>query len=250
MNELKLSMKFKSFIFLNKDLSNEDLVNYINKYKENIMKYDFKFYELFSSNNIEGNRMTIAETKVVLEKGTVEARVKDVVEALNLEKAMKKYAQLENLSLEIILDIHKIITNLVIEEEEWSGRLRDGSVAITNSLHRPPDFKDVPEKLKESINKFNKSDKKIEDVFRLKLEFVEIHPFYDGNGRTSRVIQNALLSTIDMPRLIIRPQDKQHYYKALEDATVYGNRMGFIRFSLLYTLFMCVNGMEFIKEIK
>lgn len=250
MNEIKLSGKFKSFSLLNKDLSNEDLVNYINKYKENIIKYDFKFYELYSSNNIEGNRMTIAETKVVLEKGTVEARVKDVVEALNLEKAMKKYSQLDTLSLEMILDIHKIITNLVIEEEEWSGRLRDGSVSITTSLHRPPDSKDVPEKLKESINKFNKSNKKIEDVFRLKLEFVEIHPFYDGNGRTSRVIQNALLSNIDMPRLIIRPQDKQHYYKALEDATVYGNRMGFIRFSLLYTLFMCVNGMEFVKEIR
>jgi Fic family protein len=89
MNELKLSGKFKSFSLLNKELSNEDLVNYINKYKENIMKYDFKFYELFSSNNIEGNRMTIEETRVVLEKGTVEARVKDIIEALNLEKAMK-----------------------------------------------------------------------------------------------------------------------------------------------------------------
>ncbi len=154
MNELKLSGKFKTFSLLNKELSNEDLVNYINKYKENIMKYDFKFYELFSSNNIEGNRMTIEETRVVLEKGTVEARVKDIIEALNLEKAMKKYSQLDTLSLEIILDIHKIITNLLIEEDKWSGRLRDGSVFITNSFHRPPDFKEIQEKLKESINKF------------------------------------------------------------------------------------------------
>lgn len=250
MEELKLSKKFKSFLYLNKGLSNKDLIAYINKHKENIMAYDFKFYELFSSNNIEGNRMTIAETKVVLEKGTVEARVKDVVEALNLEKVMKKYDKLNEISLDIILDIHKIITNLVIEEGEWSGKLRTGNVAITNSLHRPPKFQEVREKLNEAIKKFVESNKNIEDIFKFKLEFVEIHPFYDGNGRTSRVIQNALLSNIDMPRLIIRPQDKQHYYKALEDATVYGDRAGFIRFSLEYTLFMCINGIEFVKEIK
>ncbi|BDR69750.1 hypothetical protein K144313037_11620 [Clostridium tetani] len=250
MNELKASKKFKSFIYLNKDLSDEELVAYINQYKENIMKYDFKFYELFSSNNIEGNKMTIAETKVVLEKGTVEARVKDVVEALNLEKAMKKYKRLEKLSLEVILDIHKIITNLVVEEENWSGNLRDGNVSITNSLHQPPKFEEVQILLENAIKKFNDSDKTIKDIYRFKLEFVEIHPFYDGNGRTSRIIQNTLLESIDMPRLIIRPQDKQYYYKALEDATVYGDRKGWIRFSLNYTLFMCINGLEFIKEIR
>ncbi|WP_282804110.1 Fic family protein [Clostridium tetani] len=250
MNELKASKKFKSFIYLNKDLSDEELVVYINQYKQNIMKYDFKFYELFSSNNIEGNKMTIAETKVVLEKGTVEARVKDVVEALNLEKAMKKYKRLEKLSLEVILDIHKIITNLVVEEENWSGNLRDGNVSITNSLHQPPKFEEVQVLLENAIKKFNDSDKTIKDIYRFKLEFVEIHPFYDGNGRTSRIIQNTLLESIDMPRLIIRPQDKQYYYKALEDATVYGDRKGWIRFSLNYTLFMCINGLEFIKEIR
>ena len=250
MEKLKFSKKFKSFIYLNKGLSNKELIVCINNYKENIMKYDFKFYELFSSNNIEGNRMTIAETKIVLEKGTIEARVKDVVEALNLEKAMKKYEKLNKISLDIILDIHKIITNLVIDEEEWSGNLRDGDVSITNSLHSPLKFQEVSEKLNESIKKFNESNKNIEDIFRFKLEFVEIHPFYDGNGRTSRVIQNGLLSSIDMPRLIIRPQDKQYYYKALEDATVYGSRFGFIRFSLEYALFMCINGMEFVKEIR
>lgn len=250
MNELKASKKFKSFIYLNKDLSDEELVAYINQYKQNIMKYDFKFYELFSSNNIEGNKMTIAETKVVLEKGTVEARVKDVVEALNLEKAMKKYKRLEKLSLEVILDIHKIITNLVVEEENWSGNLRDGNVSITNSLHQPPKFEEVQILLENAIKKFNDSDKTIKDIYRFKLEFVEIHPFYDGNRRTSRIIQNTLLESIDMPRLIIRPQDKQYYYKALEDATVYGDRKGWIRFSLNYTLFMCINGLEFIKEIR
>lgn len=250
MGELKFSKKFKSFIYLNKSLNNDELIFFINQYKENIMKYDFKFYELFSSNNIEGNKMTIAETKVVLEKGIVEARVKDVVEALNLEKAMKSYDKLDNIKLDIILNIHKIITNLVVEEGKWSGNIRDGNVSITNSLHQPPKADKVYELLEKSIERFNISNKNIDDIYRFKLEFVEIHPFYDGNGRTSRVIQNALLSNIDMPRLIIRPQDKQHYYKALEDATVYGDRKGFIRFSLEYTLFMCINGIEFIKDIK
>lgn len=250
MGELEFSKKFKSFVYLNKDLSNHQLITFINKYKENIINYDFKFYELFSSNNIEGNRMTVAETKIVLEKGTVEARVKDVVEALNLEKAMKKYEKLEELSIDTILDIHRTITNLVVEKEEWSGILRDGNVAITNSLHQPPKFEQVQELLEVAIKKFNDSNKTIEDVYRFKLEFVEIHPFYDGNGRTSRIIQNALLESINMPRLIIRPQDKQYYYKALEDATVYGDRKGWIKFSLNYTLFMCINGRDFIKDIR
>lgn len=250
MSELKFSKKFKSFLYLNKDLSNEQLIDYINEHKENILKYDFMFYELFSSNNIEGNRMTIAETKVVLEKGTVEARVRDVVEALNLEKVMKKYNKLEALSLNTILDIHRIITNLVVDEDGWAGNLRDGNVAITNSLHQPPKADIAKTLLESAIVKFNKSQKLIEDIYRFKLEFVEIHPFYDGNGRTSRIIQNALLENINMPRLIVRPQDKQYYYKALEEATVYGDRNGWIRYSLNYTLFMCINGLEFIKDIK
>lgn len=79
---------------------------------------------------------------------------------------------------------------------------------------------------------------------------VEIHPFFDGNRRASRIIQNDLLSNIDRPRLIIRPKDKQFYYKALEDATVYGDRKVWIRFSLEYILFMCINGIVFIKEIR
>ncbi|MHC1682922.1 MAG: Fic family protein [Clostridiaceae bacterium] len=250
MEETEFSKKFKSFVSLNKDLSNHQLITFINKYKESIINYDFKFYELFSSNNIEGNRLTVEEAKIVLEKGTVEARVKDVVEALNLEKAMKKYEKLEKLSIDTILDIHRTITNLVVEKEEWSGILRDENVAITNSLHQPPKFEQVQELLEDAIKKFNDSNKTIEDVFRFKLEFVEIHPFYDGNGRTSRIIQNALLESIDMPRLIIRPQDKQYYYKALEDATVYGDRKGWIKFSLNYTLFMCINGRDFIKDIR
>lgn len=250
MDKLKLSKKYKSFSYLNKGLSDLELIECINIYKENVMKYDFKFYELFASNNIEGNRMTIAETKVVLEKGTVEARVKDVVEALNLEKVMKKYEKIDSLSMKSVLDIHKLITNLVVEDEEWVGELRTGNVSITNSLHNPPKFELVKDLLEKSIEKFNSSNKEIEDIFKLKLEFVEIHPFFDGNGRTSRIIQNGLLSNIDMPRLIIRPQDKQYYYKALEDATVYGDRKGWIRFSLEYILFMCVNGIEFIKEIR
>lgn len=52
--------------------------------------------------------MTVAETKVVLEKGTVEARVKDVVEALNLEKAIKKYNKLINITLDTILTSVKL----------------------------------------------------------------------------------------------------------------------------------------------
>lgn len=250
MANLNKSAKFKSFMYLNKELKIEELIEFINENKNNIMQYDLRFYELFSSNNIEGNRMTIAETKVVLEKGTVEARVKDVVEALNLEKAMKKYGILDRLTLEIILDIHKTITNLVVEEESWSGNLRDGNVSITNSLHKPPEFEEVKSLLVEAIDEFNASHKMLKDIFKFKLKFVEIHPFYDGNGRTSRVIQNALLSNINMPRLIIRPQDKQHYYKALEDATVYADRKGFVKYCLDYMLFMCINGLDFAKEIK
>jgi len=162
----------------------------------------------------------------------------------------KKYEKLEKLSLDIILDIQSTITNLVVEEEAWSGTLRDGNVAITNSLHQPPKFEQVKELLENSIKKFNESNKTIEDVFMFKLEFVEIHPFYDGNGRASRVIQNALLESIKMPRIIIRPQDKHYYYKALEDATVYGDRKGWLRFSLDYTLFMCTSGIAFVKDIR
>lgn len=158
---------------------------------------------------------------------------------------MISYKEFDEMLIEEVKSIYR--------KESWNAYLKDDEKlirAFSNSLHQPPKPEEVKTILEEAIDEYNNSKRDIKDIYRFKLRYVEIHQFYDGNGRSSRVIQNALLSNINMPRLIIRPQDKQYYYKALEDATVYGKRKEFIRFSLEYTLFMCINGLEFVKEIR
>ena len=63
-----------------------------------------------------------------------------------------------------------------------------------------------------SIAKFNNSNKALVDMFQFKLDFVSIHPFVDGNGRTARLILNALLESSGYPRVIFKANDKKYYY--------------------------------------
>ena len=51
----------------------------------------------------------------------------------------------------------------------------------------------------------------------LHYNFVSIHPFSDGNGRTSRILMNAVLFYFDLPRLILQSKRKKLYYEALEE---------------------------------
>lgn len=235
--QYKPSKKFKSFIWSNKDFSDSELLNQIIKMNDVRPKTDLDFrigFEIYNSNKIEGNKLDRIETRLILEDKIIpeDSSYRDIMECINLGTTIEDFRLIDSLSLDLILNIHKSVTNNILGKDQ-KGKIRTGPVYITNSMHIPPKPSEVESLLIDSINKFNNSDKNIIDVFIFKFELVSIHPFIDGNGRTSRVIMNGLLENLGFPRLIITDKEKKFYYEALENSNTRFNKNYWIRYCLL-----------------
>ena len=129
--------------------------------------------------------------------------------------------------------IHRTITNGLLKPSE-KGKLRTEKVFITNSSHRPPNPELVEKMIRDAIEKFNNSKRSLVDVFMFKLDLVTIHPFIDGNGRTSRLIMNGLLEKLGYPRLIVTEDNENAYYDALEKTNERFDKNIWVRFCLIW----------------
>jgi Fic family protein len=179
----------------------------------------------YNSNSIEGNTLTLNETRIVLEEGmTVKGKsLREHFEVTNhheaiayLEKLVKpEYALTER----DILDIHYLVMNKI--EKDFAGRLRNGGVRIVGANFLPPNALKVSDLLSELIAFINTNKMQLNDVILASLfhhRFVWIHPFFDGNGRTVRLVMNLLLMRSGFPPAIILKNDRKKYYDALNQA--------------------------------
>ena len=178
------------------------------------------------SNAIEGNSLTLSETKVLLESGiTAKGKpFKDHLDIINHQKAIEFLKDLIKektpLSKRDILDFHYLLLK-GSENEKYAGIFRNVPVFITGSTHKttPPyllekEIKDLliwhNEVLKENLNPVIRSA-------ILHTKFARIHPFIDGNGRTARLLLNTELLKVGYPMAIIKKEDRADYYEALEN---------------------------------
>ena len=176
----------------------------------------------YNSNSIEGNTLTLRETQMVLQEGiTVKGKsLREHFEAKNHEKAINYLFSIVKDDYELrsidILSIHGLILNLI--EEDFAGRIRNGGVRITGANFIPPNANKVSDLLDELIdfvntNPLDLNDIELATIFHHKL--VWIHPFFDGNGRTVRLVMNLLLMRKGFPPAIILNTDRKKYYEAL-----------------------------------
>ncbi|MBY0487968.1 MAG: Fic family protein, partial [Flavobacteriaceae bacterium] len=106
-------------------------------------------------------------------------------------------------------------------EEEYAGRLRNGGVRISGANFIPPNANKVSDLADELVdfcntNPLHLNDIELATIFHHK--FVWIHPFFDGNGRTVRLVMNLLLMRKGFPPAIILSNDRKKYYDALNQA--------------------------------
>jgi Fic family protein len=178
----------------------------------------------YHSNAIEGNTLTLKETKVALEGITIGGKtLREHFEAINHKDAilfMEDLAQKEErLSEYSIKQIHSLILKNI--DDENKGKYRTTNVIISGAEHKPPQSFEVQSKMQEFIKKYNENITKlhpIELASFMHIEFVKIHPFIDGNGRTSRLLMNLELIKAGFPPVVIELEDRLEYYKALDIA--------------------------------
>ena len=190
------------------------------------LRKQFEVEMTYNSNAIEGNRLTLKETFLVLSEGiTVRNKpLKDHLEARDHYEALEFIADLvahdkkHTLSQHLIRTLHALIVKDTFKEE--AGKYRTAEVRITGSKHRPPQAWDVPERMGKLIQHCGHPGKvhPVEQAARLHHEFVNIHPFSDGNGRTGRLLMNVLLMQKGYPLAVILKNDRKKYYDALSRA--------------------------------
>ena len=196
---------------------------------------DFELTFTHNSTAIEGNTLTLMETKVVLEDGVAIGgkELREIYEVINHKKAYRyvKKCIAENKPLDesIVKDLHAILTENIIV----GGIYRKEEVRISGAGFTPPagnemymQIKNFYEDLKIKENELNS----IELAAWTHAEFVRIHPFIDGNGRTSRLLMNyQLLSHGYMP-ISVAKENRLDYYNTLEQYAVNGDLKPFAGF--------------------
>lgn len=188
----------------------------------------------YNSNGIEGNTLTLKETQVVLEGITVGGKtIKEHLEAINHEKAILYLDELVKDNKPItewnIKNIHQLILKEI--DNENAGRYRKENVTIKGATHIPPDYIKIPELMEKLILNYQTWNKyhPIIQATLLHGELVKIHPFVDGNGRTSRLIMNLDLMNNGYNPVIIKKEDRLEYYDALDKAHTTGNYTDFVK---------------------
>ena len=192
----------------------------LNKIKENL------FIEwTYNSNSIEGNTLTLLETKMVIEDGmTVNGKsLREHFEVINHQEAIEYLEQLISVGNKLqstdILDIHSLVLQKI--EKEYAGRYRNFAVRIQGANFLPPNALKVPTLIEELIDWYHHEDIALHPLIKATIyhhRFAWIHPFIDGNGRTVRLTFNIHLMQEGFPPVIILRNDRKKYYDALNKA--------------------------------
>lgn len=179
----------------------------------------------YNSNSIEGNTLTLQETRVVLEEGmTVKGRsLKEHLEVTDHHEAIGKLellvSDIKPISEKEILDLHQTVLYRV--EKDFAGRYRNMGVRISGANFIPPNARKVPDLMEELVAFVSDNPMNLDVITLAALfhhRFVWIHPFFDGNGRTVRLVMNLLLMRAGYPPAIILSNDRKKYYDALNRA--------------------------------
>lgn len=188
----------------------------------------FEIEYTHNSTAIEGNTLTLIETKLVLEDGIAIGgkNLREIYESVNHQKAYR-YAKdciAKGLPLDekIIKDIHALLMQNIMV----GGVYRSVDVYISGSQHTPPSPNEMYRQVKDFYADLTWKGKQlnlIELAAWTHAEFVKIHPFPDGNGRTSRLIMNYQLMANGFPPVSIAKENRLDYFNTLEAYAMEGN---------------------------
>ncbi|MDD4878254.1 MAG: Fic family protein [Candidatus Nanoarchaeia archaeon] len=183
---------------------------------------DFVIRFTYHSNAIEGNRLTLRQTALILKDKVIPSGItaQDYNEAINGRECLdfiKSYKG--DINAKMLENVNGILTKNT--GVVYGGRIRFFDVQIFGSSHIPPKHTEVKKHILNllkwySLNKGKLHPFELAALMHAKIAW--IHPFEDGNGRTARVVMNLILMKKGFPMFFIPIEKREEYYKALEFA--------------------------------
>ena len=185
------------------------------------------------STTIEGSTLTENETRLLLDEGITPAgkpllhslMVQDHYNALlfiiEKEKIIITEDFIQAINAKVMKQTGSVYQTVFGELDAAKGVYRKGNVSAGNSYFVSFDkveglVKKICSTLNEKIKTVDTVSEKLDLCFDAHFNLVTIHPFYDGNGRTSRLLMNYLQLFFNLPMSIVFKEDKSVYFDALQ----------------------------------
>lgn len=231
-DEENLKKEFMKNFYFEKFLKKIDIINknfnkeykLIPKSAKEKEKEIFAIKFTYNSQRIEGSTLTLKETADLLERGiTPNAKpLNDVKEAETHKEVFENMLKYEK---DLNQQISLLWNKRLLEQTKPSiaGKIRNHHVMIARSKFRPPMPSELDFLLKEFFDWYKNNKNKIHPVelaALVHLKFVTIHPFADGNGRTSRIMMNFILNKNKFQMIDIPYKKRTSYYNALERSQI------------------------------
>lgn len=210
----------------------------LNRYPE--LRRKTRIKSIHSSLAIENNQLSLFQVEAVINGKNVIGEQKDIQEVKNAYKACE---EMENINPYSVKDLKKIQGILTFAIEEDSGKFRNHGEAVYDGnvqIFMAPPHTMVPLLMDNLFEWMKKAKNTVNPLILSSIfhyEFVFIHPFSDGNGRTARLWQTAILANwkelfkyIPIESIIRKHQEK--YYEVIQDCNNVGNSNEFIEFML------------------
>lgn len=215
----------------------KDKLNHLRQNHSDKVAKAFDIEYTYESNKIEGNTLTLQETALVIEKGlTIGGKsLNEHLEAINHQHAIDYIKELaskkQTFSERDVLQIHQLILQSI--DNQNAGKYRNVQVLISGAKHIPPQPFLVPKQMEDLFIWYNENKDQLHPIelsAEMHERLVTIHPFIDGNGRTSRLLMNLILLQNGFPIAILKgdTESRLNYYGALETAQTENNKQPFI----------------------
>lgn len=206
------------------------------------INYKFRLDWNYYSNRMEGGTLTREETRSVM-VGNIDVNgkpIKDVMEMNGHDKVVLEILKIGSgktrISEKRIKEIHKAIMHeddaiKSLQIGQWKSTANEiinyklEKISFTSPGEVADAIHNLLNKTNAELDKYfddNESPHPIEIASNFHIGYVSIHPFYDGNGRTARILNNLILIACGFPPIVLRDIHKQPYYQLLADIQAYG----------------------------
>jgi Fic family protein len=177
---------------------------------------------VYNSNAIENSTLTLKETEKILLEMEVsrDVSLREVFEAKNLARIIE-YLRTKSQETEITKDNIILLHQMLIGNinDDIAGRFRKIGEYVRVGAYIAPAPEHIDKAIEDIIVEYTSEHDTyfVDKIAKFHLDFENLHPFNDGNGRIGRVLINYKLQRLGFPNLIIRDKEKQKYYDGFKE---------------------------------